>query len=166
MGLEFSKVLSEDEISRLADIAKGIWYEYFPGLISAKQVDYMVEKYQSKNAISRQIASEGYQYFMVIDGSDILGYIGIREENDKLFLSKLYLKKEFRGRGYFSKMLLFIEDIAKNKKLKSLYLTVNKHNDNSVLVYKKKGFSVINEQAADIGGGFIMDDYIMEKKLK
>ena len=102
---------------------------------------------------------------MVLGNGEILGYLAIKADRNKLLLSKLYLKKEFRGRGYFNKMLSFAEKTAKEKGLNSLYLTVNKHNDNSVAVYLKKGFIIKKEQTTDIGNGFVMDDYIMEKMI-
>ena len=46
-----------------------------------------------------------------------------------------------------------------------MYLTVNKHNDLGIRAYKAKGFETIDAVETDIGNGFIMDDYIMEKKV-
>ena len=47
-----------------------------------------------------------------------------------------------------------------------MYLTVNKGNDLGVRAYRGNGFSVIDAVETDIGQGFIMDDYIMEKCVK
>lgn len=47
-----------------------------------------------------------------------------------------------------------------------MYLTVNKHNDLGTRAYKGKGFEVIDAVETNIGEGFVMDDYIMEKKLR
>jgi len=165
MNFDFLEVNNKKQIEGLAEIAKLIWSEYFPGIITPEQVDYMVEKYQSADAIARQISNDGYMYFMVLGNEEILGYLALKADGNQLLLSKLYLKKEFRGRGYFNKMLSFAEKIAKEKGLNSLYLAVNKHNDNAIAVYLKKGFSIKKEQTADIGNGFVMDDYIMEKMM-
>jgi len=165
MNFDFLEVNSKKQIEELAEIAKLIWSEYFPGIITPEQVDYMVEKYQSADAIARQISNDGYMYFMVLVNEEILGYLALKADGNQLLLSKLYLKKEFRGRGYFNKMLLFAETIAKEKGLNSLYLAVNKHNDNAIAVYLKKGFAIKKEQTADIGNGFVMDDYVMEKMM-
>lgn len=165
MDIKFSEVIDKAKIVELADTASEIWHEYYPGIITVEQVNYMVDKYQSMAAITKQIADEGYQYFMLYSGDEAAGYLGIKDDKDKLFLSKLYLKKKFRGKGHFSEMLLFIEHIAKTKGLRGLYLTVNKYNDSSVSVYKKKGFSISKLQVTDIGNGFVMDDYVMEKKI-
>lgn len=163
MNFEILEVKNKVQIEKLSDIAKHIWLEHFPGIITTEQVHYMLENYQSVDAITQQILDEGYKYFMVLGDGEILGYLALKAEENRLLLSKLYLKKEFRGKGYFNKMLSFAEKIAQEKGLNSLYLTVNKHNDNSIAVYHKKGFIIKKEQVTDIGNGFVMDDYIMEK---
>ena len=48
----------------------------------------------------------------------------------------------------------------------AIYLTVNRNNRHAYEVYLAKGFKVIAEECADIGFGFVMDDYIMEKEVK
>ncbi len=165
MALSFPEIRSTKDLHLLADTAQGIWREYFPGIITDEQIEYMIGKFQSFDAMSEQIHAFGYRYFFVAEEENILGYIGVHEEEKALFLSKLYLKKEYRGRGYFSGMLAFCENLAREKSLSSLYLTVNRGNSHSVQVYEAKGFRTIREQVADIGAGYVMDDYVMEKKL-
>ena len=46
-----------------------------------------------------------------------------------------------------------------------MYLTVNKHNELGVRAYNGTGFEVIDAVETDIGEGFIMDDYIMERPV-
>ena len=59
-------------------------------------------------------------------------------------------------------MFEFLVNYAKDKKLKSIYLNVNKHNDLAVNVYKHLGFIIIREEKNDIGNGFYMDDFVFE----
>ena len=160
----FQKIQSETDIELLAATANEIWHEYFPCILSNEQIDYMVEKIQSKQPMTEQIA-DGYLYYLVQLNDNIIGYIGLHPEKEKLFLSKLYLKQEARNHGYASQMLQFIEQIARELGLSSIYLTVNKNNEHSIAVYKKKGFLTVKDQVADIGNGFVMDDYIMEKTI-
>ena len=79
-----------------------------------------------------------------------------------MFLSKLYLKKAYRGKGYASTLLKQAIAFAKESKLNKIYLTCNKFNTHSLDVYKKKGFYEIDAVQTDIGHGFIMDDYILQ----
>ena len=63
-------------------------------------------------------------------------------------------------------MLEFIVNYAKNGKLKSIYLNVNRNNDLAINVYKSLGFVIIREEKNDIGNGFFMDDYVFEYEIK
>lgn len=47
-----------------------------------------------------------------------------------------------------------------------IWLTCNKHNDNTLAIYDHLGFVITNEQEADIGNGFVMDDYILTYTLR
>ncbi len=165
MAVTFEKVQTNEQVKTLAKLADGIWHEYFSSLLSPGQIDYMVEKFQSERAMTVQMEEEGYSYyFFMLEGAPI-GYFGIKPDGDRLFLSKIYLKKEHRGNGYASLAFSFLEKLCKWKGYKAMWLTVNKHNEPSIAVYEKKGFLKIKSQITDIGNGYVMDDYVFEKSL-
>lgn len=166
MNIEISLITTDKELHEVAELAEKIWHECFPGIISEDQICYMVEKYQSYDAMIKQISTDNYRYLAVRENGDLCGYIGVKpEEDERLFLSKLYLRADKRGRGIASFMLKrVIEEAALDGKSR-IYLTVNKHNDHAVKVYKNTGFTVSNKVITDIGNGFVMDDYVMEYKL-
>jgi ribosomal protein S18 acetylase RimI-like enzyme len=91
--------------------------------------------------------------------------MAIKEESGKLFLSKFYILEQFRGKGYASAAFDFMEQFARQNSLSAIWLTVNKDNDHSISVYRHRGFEIVRVQVADIGGGYVMDDYIMEKTI-
>ena len=97
----------------------------------------------------------------------IVGYTGghVEADTNRFFISKIYLLKEHRGEGLCSATIRFYERLARERGLDALYLTVNKHNEMAIRAYKAKGFEVIDAVETDIGDGYVMDDYIMEKKL-
>lgn len=163
--LEVRKAETDTQVREIADLAKVIWNEHFTPIIGKDQVDYMVEKFQSYPALKEQI-SEGYEYYQIFSGGEFCGYTGIRPgEDNRLFLSKLYLKKESRGHHLATGAFSFLKEICRERGYSAIWLTCNKHNDNSLGVYRHFGFEIIDTQEADIGGGFIMDDYIMEYKM-
>lgn len=164
MSFEIKRV-SSDEINSLGTLAYEIWNEHFPPIIGQAQVDYMVENFQSPKALAKQF-DNGYEYyFMHIDGEN-QGYFGIQPQNDgSLFLSKLYLCKSQRGNGYARKSFEFMKGLCKERGYSSIWLTVNKHNDDTIAVYKKFGMVITKSQVSDIGNGFVMDDYVFEYKL-
>ena len=158
------EVVTGDDVARLAGLADGVWHECFPGIITAGQIDYMVAKVQSVPALTGQLA-EGYRYFIVGDGRSDVGYIGLHPEPDAMFLSKLYLIKDARGHGYSSEMLAFVKGLCAASGIGTIRLTVNRGNAQAIAVYRAAGFKTVREQQADIGGGYIMDDYVMELRV-
>ncbi len=48
----------------------------------------------------------------------------------------------------------------------NLTLQVNKYNHGSVAAYLHVGFVVAKTVKVDIGNGFFMDDYVMEKDVR
>lgn len=161
MNVTFQKAENDAQLQEIAALAEIIWHEHFTPIIGEAQVIYMVDKFQSFHALKEQL-EEGYEYYRIFDDGEFVGYTGIHPENGRLFLSKLYVKKDARGRHLATKAIQFLKGICRERNLRSIWLTCNKHNDNSLAVYDHLGFSVIDTQEADIGNGFIMDDYIME----
>ena len=165
MKIDFIKVESKEDLRELAKIANEVWHQHFITILSLEQIDYMVDKFQSEPAMTKQIKKDGYEYYFLVEKGKNIGYTGFRKDGDKLFLSKLYILKEYRGKGYASQSFAFLENLCKEQGLTAIWLTVNRYNDNTIAVYKRKGFEVIRTQIADIGNGYVMDDYIMEKKV-
>ena len=120
---------------------------------------------QSKKAISEQIEN-GYSYYLLKTDGDYAGYTGICPKEDELFLSKLYIRASHRGKGYGRKTVEFIEKLAGEKGLGKITLTVNKNNTDTIKAYEKFGFTNLDALVQDIGNGFVMDDYKMEKVVR
>ena len=151
-----------ENIKELAALASEIWHEYWPGLLSLEQIDYMVNKFQSETAVKEQIKNENYTYFFIVYNGIKAGYTGLSLKDDYLFLSKIYIKKDFRHKGLGSQAFDFIKKYAEKADYNKIILTVNKQNTNTINAYKKWGFKIIDSAVTDIGSGFVMDDYIMQ----
>ncbi|MBR5974302.1 MAG: HAD-IA family hydrolase [Clostridiales bacterium] len=150
----------------VASLAEIIWNEYFPKIISQEQVNYMVQKYQSLPAITKAIAEEGYQYFLLVLGDTPIGYLGLLpEDDDVMLLSKIYLMKPFRGQRRSVVLFEQAERTAREMGKKKIRLFVNKRNYVPLRVYLRMGYRIEKEVKTDIGEGFVCDDFMMEKEL-
>ncbi|MBO4877042.1 MAG: GNAT family N-acetyltransferase [Ruminococcus sp.] len=166
MAAEIIKVKYLPELRAVANLADQIWHECFLGIITEGQIDYMVKKFQSLDAMIKQIEEQKYSYFAVRDDGDLCGYFAVKpEEDSRFFLSKLYLRRDKRGKGIASQMLGRVFEEARRHGKKSVYLTVNKYNDRAIDIYRHSGFDVVDEAVTDIGEGYVMDDFIMEHVL-
>lgn len=162
--LEIVEVKNRYACERLERLADVIWRECYADILSGAQIDYMLTHFQSADALERQIA-EGYRYFFVRDNGAAYGYFAVKPTDDDFFISKLYILHLARGKGIGKTCMSYIEEIARRSPCKRLTLTVNKKNAAAIAAYEKMGFSTYDEGVVDIGGGFKMDDFYMEKGL-
>ncbi len=56
------KVVGKKLIPVVESLAYSIWREHYTPIIGRHQVEYMLEKFQSKEALLNQIEKEGYIY--------------------------------------------------------------------------------------------------------
>lgn len=166
MNIKIYSVKTIDEITTVSLLANEIWRKHFTPVIGSEQVIYMLENFQNVPAILSQIES-GWLYYLAQLNEQFIGYIALvpDADNKRLMISKLYVKQVVRGQGVGRYILEFVEGQFQNKGIETLWLTVNRHNLGPVEFYKKYGFIIVDEVVKDIGGGFVMDDFIMEKPL-
>jgi len=157
---------SADEIAAIESLADEIWHEHFTPIIGTAQVEYMLEKFQSRSAIRQQINS-GYTYLLLQHEGRYIGYASLLADSNQqaIQLSKFYLLKDQRGQGFGRLLMEHIETISLHQQIHRVWLTVNRHNNGPIAAYKKMGFTQIDEVIQDIGNGYLMDDFIMEKRL-
>jgi len=163
--------ITSGDIEHVAGLAHRIWTEHYTPIIGSAQVEYMLERFQSAVAIARQI-HEGHQYFLLYPHADVstdianatpAAYLDVVSQFDlgKLFLSKLYVAQEARGRGFGRQLFEYSRELARQQHLSTLYLTVNKFNP-TLHIYLQWGMVNVGPVVRDIGNGFVMDDYQLE----
>jgi len=155
------KFCEYDEAEDLAEMAKEIWTEYYSTFPDRSLPDYVVKRFQSEMAIKQQM-HDGFVYCYITENDAKAGYFCLLIEGDSLFLSRLFLLKDFRGRGLGSGAIDMILEWAKKTKMKRVYLRVYRQNTSALDIYTHKGFKIIEERREDIGDGFHLDDLIME----
>ncbi len=162
----FQPVQSREQIAEVARLAREIWPEHYEPIIGQTQVDYMLGKFQSEGAIAAQLR-EAYEYYIVAHEDRNSGYVAVVPDvaNQMLLISKLYVRKSERGHGLGKKALEFVVDLARKRGLKTIWLTVNKYNSNSIAWYGRMGFKNVGPVIADIGDGYVMDDFRLEMEI-
>ncbi|MBT8120341.1 MAG: GNAT family N-acetyltransferase [Gammaproteobacteria bacterium] len=154
----------KEKIAIIAALAEEIWREYFTPIIGKAQVDYMLKNFQSEQAICEQV-KKGFLYYLIESDDSFVGYFGVLPKGDDLLLSKFYIRAAQRGKGLGRKSMVFIENLATENAASGVTLTVNKYNFDTIETYIKLGFKITESMVQDIGNGFVMDDYRMEKTL-
>ncbi len=158
--LQFHKITIE-EVLFLQQLAKEIWNYSYQKMISQAQINYMLDLMYNEAQLSQEISQNYHWYFMEFEHQK-MGFLCFYPKDDKMFLSKIYLKKQFQGKGLAKFALDFIVNETRNLQYKTLFLTVNKGNKNAIQSYEKFGFIKKSSEIFDIGNGFVMDDFVME----
>ena len=146
------------EIAKMSEIATAIIRDYYNPIIGKEQNEYMIKMFQTEEAILEQL-EHGYNYYFVREDGRDLGFIAFYPRENALYLSKFYLYKDERGKGFAKPILEFLKEKAKEFGYNRIELNVNKNNDTR-FIYEKLGFKVAWAEKNDIGNGFYMDDFV------
>ncbi|RZM14506.1 MAG: GNAT family N-acetyltransferase, partial [Pedobacter sp.] len=82
---------------------------------------------------------------------------------DWLFVDLLAVPEEYRGENHGKALMERAEEIARANDCVGMWLDTFEFQARGF--YEKLGFQVIREEDIDIGNGFYMNDFVMEKKL-
>jgi GNAT superfamily N-acetyltransferase len=161
--MKFSEVENAAGLEALLALIREIWPEVFVPIIGKDQVDYMLTHYQGESAISAEM-ERGVRYFLIERDGGYIGYFAYAVEQDRLFISKVYLRKPYRGLGLSSPVFRYLEDLARKNHKDKLFLHVNRFNTRAVEVYLRRGFTIVKTVDEPLGR-FFLNDYWMEKNL-
>jgi RsiW-degrading membrane proteinase PrsW (M82 family)/ribosomal protein S18 acetylase RimI-like enzyme len=153
------------DVPLIRHMAHEIWPQTYGDILSKDQLTYMLELIYNENTLKDQMA-QGVEFILVYDGVHPAGFASFSMIEPQVYkLHKIYVLPSQQGKGTGSFIIGQLEKAMKQKGATSLQLNVNRHN-NAKLFYEKLGFVVIREEDIDIGNGYFMNDYVMEKKFE
>ena len=156
------------DIAPVCALAREIWMQHYPGMITVRQIEYMLAQRYSPVAIRTQLqAGEACWDKLEVRG-ELCGFASYERGSaaGAMKLDKLYVHQLARGKGYGAALIEHVAEAARRQGMDHLVLQVNKYNHGSVAAYLRVGFSVAKTLKVDIGNGFFMDDYVMEKEVR
>lgn len=158
---------TEADLLDIAELAGVVWRAHYPGIIAPAQIDYMLARMYSLATLRAEVTSGGIRYDRLLADGKLIGFAacGPTETRDVMKLHKLYLHPAWQGRGLGSRLLAHCERGAGKAGATRLILAVNKRNAKAMAAYRRNGFTLRESVTTDIGGGFVMDDFILEKNL-
>lgn len=139
---------------------------YLP-FISSEQVYYMFDSMYRTSSLQAQMEERGHRFFLAhLDGQP-LGFASIEldcEAPGRTKLHKLYVLPEAQGKSLGFHLMRELEALAAAAHQECLFLNVNRYNK-AIDFYKRQGYEVYLEEDIDIGNGYFMNDYRMQKSL-
>jgi ribosomal protein S18 acetylase RimI-like enzyme len=159
--------VTEADVERLAQLAREIWLAHYPAIIGIAQIEYMLAQRYEPRVVREELGRDGVWWDKLVAGEAMAGFAsyfltGIPGE---MKLDKLYVHPDHQRRGCGGRMILRAQETAARRGCRRMVLAVNKHNRSAIDAYLKHGFRIEEAVAKDIGGGFVMDDYVMVKAV-
>ncbi|HEY6506248.1 MAG TPA: GNAT family N-acetyltransferase [Chitinophagaceae bacterium] len=158
------KKASRADIPLIRDLTYKVWPQTYRSILTKEQIDYMLNLMYSEAALLEQM-QKGHEFILVYDGAEPVGFASFSLASAQVFkLHKIYVLPSQQGKGTGKFIIEELTNTLKAKGASVLQLNVNRHN-NAKVFYEKIGFAVVAEEDIDIGNGYFMNDYVMEKKL-
>lgn len=150
---------TDENISSIQTMADEIWRDHYPEIIGMEQVEYMLGRFYSREAMLQQMR-DGQQFYRVMLDGQPKGFLAIEARGEgNYFLNKLYIDTREQGRGLgqaiWQNVLLLLSD------LREMRLQVNRQNYKAINFYFKVGFVIERVADFDIGDGYFMNDFVM-----
>ncbi|HQV55462.1 MAG: GNAT family N-acetyltransferase [Chitinophagaceae bacterium] len=154
-----------NDIELIRELTFKVWPQTYSSIISKEQIDYMLEMMYSNKSLALQMA-EGSQFIIVQDTKKPVGFASYKPVAINIYkLDKIYILQTQQGKGIGKFVIDYILQQIKDRGAESLQLQVNRNNINAKSFYEKIGFRIIQEADFEIGNGYFMNDFIMEKKI-
>jgi ribosomal protein S18 acetylase RimI-like enzyme len=159
------KKATEADLPTIQEIAKVTWGPTYTHIIGEEQVEYMLGKMYNIGALQEQLA-QGHKFLIAEQGSKNVGFASYsRDEGDAFHLHKLYVLPEAHGQGVGKLLMNEVLNKVRMEGGKYLRLNVNRYNKAKDF-YESAGFKIKESVDNEIGNGFLMNDYIMEKTIE
>jgi GNAT superfamily N-acetyltransferase len=155
---------SPDDIPVIVQLAQRIWRVHYPGIISPAQIEYMLATMYAPERIAAEMCDAGITWFLAEQEGVAVGFAAVGPTDEDLVakLHKLYVLPEKQGCGIGRALLKAALAKAGSIGNDCLILAVNKRNTKAIAAYRKWGFRQRDAVTVDIGGGFVMDDFVFE----
>jgi GNAT superfamily N-acetyltransferase len=152
------------DIALVADLARSIWFEHYPAIISWAQIHYMLERGYATDVIAGEL-ERGVEWRIASVDRTPRGFAAWEAFGTAIKLHKLYVERAARGQGVGKRLVTAAAEAAQRIGVREICLAVNKRNHGAIRAYLALGFSFRRAVRADIGHGFVMDDYVMVRPV-
>lgn len=159
--------LEAEDVEQLAALAREIWYAHYPAIITTAQIEYMLAQRYGLDVVRGELNREGLWWIKLMVAGEMAGFASyfLTGAAGEMKIDKLYVHPRHQRRGHGARMIGYIGTVAHRQGCDRLVLAVNKHNRSAIAAYLKHGFHIADAVVKDIGDGFIMDDYVMQKPV-
>lgn len=157
----------ESDFHIIQQIAYQTWPETYGQILSEEQLNYMLKSFYSEEALSENVSKKGHHFLLAKENDNCLGFVSYEHNCNKTNqtkIHKIYILPNTQGKGVGKALLYEVEKRAKAKANNALFLNVNRFNK-ALSFYTKMGFEIIGQEDIKLEHGYLMEDYIMQKRF-
>jgi ribosomal protein S18 acetylase RimI-like enzyme len=160
---------TREQLSVIRTIAHQTWPSTFGDILSPEQIDYMLTMMYSPDALQAQLVEKNHVFLLArdTDSREELGFVSYELDykgESATKIHKLYLLPASQGKGVGRQLISHVAKLAKQHGNDRLSLNVNRNNK-AIQFYERLDFLVVSQENIDIGNGYLMEDFVMEKPL-
>ena len=159
------KPVTPPDVPAISALAREIWQASYPGIITQEQIDFMLEQRYGHERLYDDLEDAHKWLDQAFCEGRRIGFAFSEIYKGEFKLDKLYIHPDVQRQGVGGQLIAHVAARAAKMGYPCVILAVNKRNEKAINSYKKYGFVVREAIVDDIGRGFVMDDYVMEKKL-
>lgn len=155
------------DVDAIAALARVVWQDAYPSIIPQAQIDYMLAQRYAAAQLRKELATPGLWWDQATVDGVLAGFAAtqLSAAPGEMKLDKLYVDPARQRLGLGGALIAHVVARARTEGCATLILAVNKQNARAIAAYRKHGFAVRESVRVDIGGGFVMDDFIMERAI-
>ncbi|MCP5267995.1 MAG: GNAT family N-acetyltransferase [Zoogloeaceae bacterium] len=156
-----------DDVEAIAALARVVWQHAYPGIISQAQIDYMLDQRYNTAQLLTELEKPGYWWDQAFVAGGRVGFAScfLTGAPGEIKLDKVYVHPDCQRGGVGGALIERVLAHGRSAGCATLILAVNKQNVRAIAAYEKTGFTVRESVRVDIGGGFVMDDFIMSRSI-
>jgi ribosomal protein S18 acetylase RimI-like enzyme len=158
---------TSNDIPTIQDIAYDTWPSTFAEILSKQQIEYMLEMMYSTPSLLEQIQIKKHHFFLAKEDEVALGFISVElnyQNQATAKIHKIYILPATQGKGIGKILMHRVEELAQEYSQKSITLNVNRFNK-ALSFYQKLGYTIAATENIEIGNGYLMEDFVLEKEL-
>ncbi len=157
--------ITPPDVPAISSLAREIWQATYPGIITQDQIDFMLELRYGHERLYDDLEDADKWLDQAFLDDRRVGFAFSEIYKGEFKLDKLYIHPDVQRQGVGGQLIEHVAERARKLGYPKVILAVNKRNEKAINSYKKYGFVVREIIQDDIGQGYVMDDFIMEKVL-
>ena len=149
---------TQNDYDGLYAFMRPLWLETYGEILPTAQIELLLDKYFSKDGLAHYRAL-GYEYYKLTENGETVGVLVFVERTTDVYMDKLYLRANARGKGYPAQAFDFMLQRGK-----PITLNVNQKNTRAMRCYEKNGFTFLSQEEIPLGNGMVNRDFVLQKR--